>query len=272
MPPKLVINYKPAELNPVYDENFTAESIGFRTSNIYLVKTLFTFISQMMSDINIRFCEDGIRITSMDSSHISLIDCFIPKSLCSTYNFTTEIVRGIELKSFVQILKHLSSDDEYIMIFNEDTIEIIFVNEKYTKYYDIKLLDIDQDGIDIYDLTDMTSIRFDSRYFNTIIKQFKDIGSNLRIKILEKKHKISFKTTGAITSLKMVLNNNDLHVENMKDISIDFAISNIEEFSKGFNISSYIELKIGQDVPIEMTYRFLENGYIKYFIAPKIED
>ena len=94
----------------------------------------------------------------------------------------------------------------------------------------------------------------------------------MRIKILKNKGKISLKTSGEHSVLKMIINNNDITVEHTEDISSEFAIPNIEEFSKGYNISSSIELKIGQDVPLEMKYVFLEKGYVKYFIAPKIDE
>lgn len=272
MPPKLNIKYNPSESQPKYDDDFTLEMVGCRTDNIYLIKQIFTFISNIMTEVNIRFCEDGIRITSMDSSHISLIDCFIPTCLFSTYNYKSELVCGIALKPFVQILNHMASDDEYIMIFNDDTIELIFVNDNHKKYYALKLIDIEQEMLNVHDLKDMTYIKFDSRYFNTIVKQLKDIGSNVRIKILKNKDKISFKTSGEHSDLKMIINNNDITVEHTEDISSEFAIPNIEEFSKGYNISSSIELKIGQDVPLEMKYVFLEKGYVKYFIAPKIDE
>ena len=272
MPPKLNIKYNPSESQSKYDDDFTPKMVGCRTDNIYLIKQIFTFISNIMTEVNIRFCEDGIRITSMDSSHISLIDCFIPTCLFSTYNFKNELVCGISLKPFVQILNHMASDDEYIMIFNNDTIELVFANDKYKKYYTLKLIDIEQEMLNVHDLKDMTFIKFDSRYFNTIIKQLKDIGSTMRIKILKNKDKISLKTSGDHCDLKMIINNNDITVEHTEDISTEFTITNIEEFSKGYNISSSIELKIGQDVPLEMKYIFLEKGYIKYFIAPKIDE
>ena len=270
---KLKITDSTNSIDMDYDEHYTRECIGFRTlSNSFLFKNILSFIDNFLAESNFVVNSEGIYIKSMDSNHISFIDCFIPGSLFSLYNCPAEIVCGFDLKTLNKILSHLSFDDELILIFKEDYTEIKYINSKYTKYYKIKNMSIETDGIEVQDLVEMTHIDLDSKYFHSLINNFVDIGDNLRIKLLKEKNKISIKSQGDMTDLKIVLNNDDLEIKNIQDICLEFNIKNILSFSKGYNLSEKIKLKMGPDVPIQLSYLFQNNGYLHYYIAPKISD
>lgn len=255
-----------------YDEHFKKESIGFRTINTQTFKNILHFIESFLTELNFKINEEGIYIMSMDSNHISFIDCFIPSKMFGLYNCPAEIVRGFDFKSLNKILSHINYDDELIMIFNEDTTEIKYINTKYTKHYVLKNMEIENDALDVQDMVKMTYIHLDSKYFFSLMNNFVDIGDNLRIKLLESKEKISIKSSNEITELKMVLNNDDLEIDHFQDICLEFNIKNILSFSKGYNLSEKIQIKIGPDVPIQMSYIFKNEGHLHYYVAPKISD
>jgi len=272
--PKLIIKYKENEENN--DDYFGEEDIGFRTNNSDYIKTILTFISTIVTDINIKVTPVGIHICAMDMGHISLINSFIPLNLFSTFQCDKEYIVGINLNVMVKVLNHLKSDDELIVIFGKggeisDSIELVYVNHKYEKFYEFKLINIDSEEYDVHEFDDTSKIKMSSRYFNDIIKDFLDIGENLRIKILKEKEKMSLKTDGEMTAIKMVLNNDELDYENLKDICIEFNLKNISIFSKGYMIHSDIQIEIDNDIPVKMSYK-VGDGYIDYYLAPKMED
>ena len=259
-----------------FDEFFNEKTIGFRTKNCEEFKQIVRFIASIIDTVNFAFEPDGIKILSMDSAHISLINCFIPKELFSNYNCGSSngFISGINLKNFILILNHLKKTDELIMSFeaNCDEVELKFISSKYNKFYNMKLLNIEQDNLDITDLGAQSEISIDSKYFNDIINEFSDIGSTIRIKILKDKNKISIKCDGDMTSLKMILYDEEIEYKNLEDLELFFNISNLQIFSKGHGINKKTNIKIGQNVPIELCYNFIDNGFIKYYIAPRLDD
>ena len=271
---KLIIKYSKNEQN--YDEYFGEEHIGFRTQNSGYIKTILTFFSTIVNEINIRITPGGIFVCAMDTGHISLINSFIPTNLFSTFQCDKDYVIGINLGVMVKVLNHLKQEDELIFIFGKDgqisdSIELVYVNNKYDKFYEFKLINIDNEEYDVHEFEDTAKITMNSKYFNDIVKDFQDIGENLRIKILKDKQKISLKTDGEMTSMKMILNNDELECDNLKDICLEFNLKNISFFSKGYMIHSTIKIEIDNDVPIKMSYK-IGDGYIEYYLAPKMED
>ena len=270
MPKKLVIRYD-LQTND-FDEYFPSHSVGFRTKNGYTFKNIMSFIEPILSQVNLSLDHNGISILSMDANNISLINALIPKELFSTYTIGySSLVRGIDVNMFLKILTHLGPQDELIVSFNEDTLDIIFRNDFHTKYYILKCIDIDSESFDVKDMVPMTDIRMDSRYFNDIIKHFIDIGSDVRIKILKHNKKISFKSEGPMTTLKMIINNDALDIRDIQDLSNEYMLKYLHSFSKGYTINPKMTMRIGDGVPIQLSYSILDTGYIHYYLAPKID-
>jgi proliferating cell nuclear antigen len=271
--PGFTVNYKHSE--PKYDEFFTETSLGFRTKNTTKFKQIMKFLASVVESVNFEFNTNGLKIQSMSQSHISLIDILIPLDLFQTYNCGNGFVAGVNMKNIVQIFNHLKSSDELVIRCDQncDSLDIYYLNEKYSKNYTLNLMDIDSEELDIQDLGDMSQITLESKYFNEILSDFSDIGEQLRIKILESKEKISLKCDGSFSSLKVLLQNDEtIKYRNLKDIELFFNIEIMTHFTKCHNLNKNISIKIGQNLPLEFRYDIFDSGYIKYYIAPRMDD
>jgi proliferating cell nuclear antigen PCNA len=279
MPPKFRINYSQSS-EIVYDKFFTEETKGFRTKNSSYFKTIISFINNIVECANFKLTKSGIKITSLDKAHVALIDCFIPCDFFKNYNFNDdnkEIVIGLNVGILIKILNHLKQNDELIFNYKGDTLDISFINPKYQKHYNIKLMDIDSDELSIFDCNTTTNITIESKYFNDIVRELCDIGDVVKFKVFkecinDEDQNIELQCFGDMTSLGMILSNDDLTLQNLQNISLEFSLTNLETFSKGYNLNKYMNIEIDNNYPIKLSYKIMDTGYINYFLAPRIED
>ena len=279
MPPKFRINYSEST-EIVYDKFFTKETKGFRTKNSSYFKTIVSFINNIVESANFKLTKKGIKISSLDKAHVALIDCFIPSDFFKNYNFNDdnkEIVIGLNVGILIKILNHLKQNDELIFNYKGDTLDISFINPKYQKHYNIKLMDIDSDELSIFDCNTTTNITIESKYFNDIVRELCDIGDVVKFKVFkecinDEDQNIELQCFGDMTSLGMILSNDDLTLQNLQNISLEFSLTNLETFSKGYNLNKYMNIEIDNNYPIKLSYKIMDTGYINYFLAPRIED
>ncbi len=257
-----------------FTKYFTRESIGFRTINSSYFKKLMNFTNGIVDQINIKLDRDGLRFTSMDNSHISLVDVFVPKFFFKAYNNNDETISiGIDLNILNKVLNHLNSEDELIFTLDNDKLDVSFINEKYKKFYSLKLLNIDYDELDIQDLENPVKIKLDSRYFNDIISHFNDIGDNVEFQIKEKEDDvITLKSEGPMTELNIVIETDDIEIENLDDLNMFVNMKNLQNFSKGYSLNKNMTIEMTENYPLKLSYKIMDIGYINYYIAPKIVD
>ena len=205
---------------------------------------------------------------------------------------TSNTIWGINMVSFLKILNQIKKGDELIIYQdrNIDTINITLKHDKYDKFYALKLMNIDNDELCIHDIPDTILIEIDSKYFNDIIKDFNDIGENLTINIENDNGdndngdndngdndngdnlQLCFECDGDMTCLKMVIHKDDIILENLKPLKSEYSLANMNIVSKGYNLSDKLLINVGEDVPIKFNYTILEDGYINYYLAPKMTD
>ena len=274
MPKNFIVTYDREDM-PIFDRHFKKENIGFRTKNSNYFKSIMGFISTIIEQINLKFYNDGIYISSLDNSHISLVECFIPKKFFNNYNISENILVGLNLNVFMKILSRINNNDELIISIEDDSINMSFINLKYQKHYSIKQMNIESDEIDIQPMENPTKIKIISKYFNEIINDLADIGENVNIIVKEtddNDENITFITESDISQLNLILHNEDIVCKNLKNLNIEFSLKNLQLFSKGYSLNNDMEIEITIDAPLKLSYKIIGNGFINYYIAPKMED
>ena len=275
--PKFRIHYDEENNVPIYDKYFSKDSLGFRTKNSSYFKSIVAFLNNIVEHTNFKLEKSGIHILSLDKGHVALVDCFIPYTFFSNYvPKVSDISIGLNVNILMKILNHLNHDDELIFKYNDDTLDICFINPKYQKFYSIKLMNIECDELAIQKYENSTTINIESKYFQEIIKDFIDIGDNVRFNISkeynENNQNIELECSGDMTGVRMVLCNDDLTIKNLQNINLEFSLKNLDLFSKGYNLNKFMTIDIDQNFPLKLSYQIMDTGYLTYYLAPRIED
>jgi proliferating cell nuclear antigen len=55
-------------------------------------------------------------------------------------------------------------------------------------------------------------------------------------------------------------------------VSLTFALRYLNSFTKATTLSPVVALKLSKELPVVVEYRVADFGYVRYYLAPKIED
>lgn len=55
-------------------------------------------------------------------------------------------------------------------------------------------------------------------------------------------------------------------------VSLTFALRYMNSFTKATPLSSSVSISMSSDLPVVVEYKIAEMGYLRYYLAPKIED
>lgn len=83
-------------------------------------KQVFQLISDLTECVNLELNEDGIYIQSMDTLHVCLISLHIRKYFFEEVSINKDIIIGLNVNSFLKILKFAKSEDKISIVINED--------------------------------------------------------------------------------------------------------------------------------------------------------
>ena len=61
-------------------------------------------------------------------------------------------------------------------------------------------------------------------------------------------------------------------VEVKEPVNVNFSIKYMNQFTKATSLSPRVRISLCNDVPIVIEYQIEENGYLRFYLAPKIDD
>lgn len=244
---------------------------------------------------------ERLYIQGMDSSHIIIFDLYLSSEWFEKLetNNDQNFEFGVHSTLLAKIL-NVKSDSQTLRIYNEgnniDKLGIDFINggsKDYDKFFEMPLMDIDNELLEI-PLTDYdTSIIIESKKFKKIIDDFNGLEfQNIQIKCSE--NKITFKSESSNGNMELNVIDSQIYsyevVEN-EEITNSFNLSFIGKMCQ-FKISKYLSIQQSDNIPIEIKYLLnpneetsensdnndeggiekLTNNWFKFYLAPCVDD
>ena len=223
---------------------------------------VFASLDELCDSANIIFGEDGISISSMDSSHVCLVAVKFSKEYFQEYTISSTTVVGIKVSNLVRVLKCVDGSS-VLFECSEDEFFVMTENDKYK----LKTVDLDSDEMDIPEMDVEVEITADSSVLQKYIKNIASFGDTVEFKTVG--DEIIMKTSGDIGTVELRV---DQPVTIHGTMSASFASRYLVTFMKAANISKKIRINLHSELPVMFEYKFAENSFIKFFLAPKITD
>ena len=257
--------------------------LTIKTVQIAPFRTLMTALKDILLETNISFQPDGIRIINMDKSHTILVHLYLAASNFEFYECKKEkIIIGVNMFHLFKLINSIDNDDTLtIYIENNDYYDGIVShlalrfengNIKQCKTQKLKLIEPEQDELEVPDVKFSSIINLPSADFQKIIRDLSAISDKLEIKSVG--NELIFKCQGQFASAEIHRAEVDesmkfiLKQDSSKVIQGEFSLKNLGYFIKCTNLCPQIEVYLENDLPLVVKYDVASLGSIKLGLVP----
>ena len=255
--------------------------LEIKTVQIAPVRTLMTALKDILLETNITFQKDGIKIINMDKSHTILVHLFLKAENFEHYYCKyPNIVIGVNMYYLFKLINSIDNDDTLtIYIEEKDYYEGVvghlglrFENGdiKQCKNQKLKLIEPDNESIEIPSLTYSSIINLPSSDFQKIIRDLTSLSDKLEIKSVG--DELIFKCSGEFAEVEIRRSQSEGIMEVVQQnetqvIQGEFSLKNLGYFIKCTNLCNTIEMYLGNDKPMIIKYNVASLGQIKLCLA-----
>jgi len=257
--------------------------LTIKTVQIAPFRTLMIALKDILLETNISFQPDGIRIINMDKSHTILVHLYLAASNFEFYECKKDkIIIGVNMFHLFKLINSIDNDDTLtIYIENNDYYDGIvshlalkFENGdiKQCKTQKLKLIEPEQDELEVPDVKFSSIINLPSADFQKIIRDLSCISDKLEIKSVG--NELIFKCQGQFASAEIHRAEADesmkfiLKQDSTKVIQGEFSLKNLGYFIKCTNLCPQIELYLENDLPLVVKYNVASLGEILLALVP----
>eukprot|EP01114_Cavostelium_apophysatum_P019110 TRINITY_DN605_c0_g1_i1.p1 TRINITY_DN605_c0_g1~~TRINITY_DN605_c0_g1_i1.p1 ORF type:complete len:258 (+),score=72.65 TRINITY_DN605_c0_g1_i1:95-868(+) len=246
-----------------------------------LLKKLLDSIKDLVTDANFDCNKEGISLQAMDSSHVALVSMLLRADAFEPYRADRNLALGINLASMSKILKCASNEDALTIKADDSASSVTFMFESadHTKVsdFELKLLEIESDVLGIPDTAYKAVIKLPAGEFQRLCRDLAMFGETVVISAT--KESVKFSVSGESGNGNVTLRNAEdrsegeatvLEVE--EPVQLTFALRFLNSFCKATSLSSQVTLSMSKEVPLVVEYRVGDNGFLRFYLAPKIDD
>jgi len=247
-----------------------------------ILKQALDSIKDLLNEATFECTASGIQMQAMDNSHVSLVSMLLRSDGFDKFRCDRNLSMGINLASMVKIMKCAASEDIMTMKAQDsgDTVTFEFEspNQEKVSDYEMKLMNLDQEQLGIPETDYSCVITIPSGEFAKICRDLNQFGEAVVISCT--KTGVKFSSVGDIGSanVKLVPTSNaekpekDVKIEMQKPCTLNFACKYLLSFTKATPMTPQVQLSMSSDVPLVVEYKIADFGYIRYYLAPKIDD
>ena len=139
-------------------------------------------------------------------------------------------------------------------------------------------MDIDSEQLGIPDTPYKCNIKMPSGEFQRIIRDLQVLGETCTISCT--KEGVRFSVSGDLGTGNVLTRANPTAEKEEQQVIIDmeepvelnFALRYLNFFTKATSLSDSVMISMSPDVPIVIEYPIEDVGYVKYYLAPKIDE
>ncbi|XP_018328036.1 proliferating cell nuclear antigen-like [Agrilus planipennis] len=253
-----------------------------RLTSAATLKKVLEAVKELLNEASFDCSDSGIQLQAMDNSHVSLVSLTLRSDGFDKYRCDRSLTMGMNLASMSKILKCANNDDTVTIKAQDDadTVTFVFESKKQEKIsdYEMKLMNLDQEHLGIPETDFSCVIRMPSVEFARIVRDLAQFGETVLICCTKEGVKFSVSGDVGSANVKLAQTNNfdkeeeSVSIEMQEPVSLSFACQYLISFTKATPLSPRVQLSMSSNVPLVVEYEIAELGYIRYYLAPKIED
>ena len=250
------------------------------TRKTFKLANIFSHLKPFTDNVVIYFKATGLYIQCMDDSHCALFECSLDKSWFTSYEFDEKTDMPSISVNIGMLYKVLNTREENQTVElahtkeNEDKLDITFKGGKMCKYFELPLINIEGDLLNLDSIKDTDiDLTIESKTFCDLVGQLMIFDEILTLTFTE--DKIDMKSSGNEGSMKV-----DLHIDDIKEYAISedttlvqsYSLKNIHLMCQFNKLAVEMCMGFSKDKPMTMKYDLLEDSYVLIHLAPKMKE
>jgi len=235
-------------------------------------------LKEFMREAPIICTPEGISIGGMDNSHVCVVQVMWKKNAFKSYECNSSVALGLQFETFLKVVKIADPLKELTLIkeARKDVLRIQFGAERENSFFDIKLLDLENDPLEITDPDENNSTAFtiQSLTFQSMVGEFLGYGDCVNFQVLPKgiKWHVNGDSGTGGRFVKQHPSSSKLKVKRLvTEVNDEYNLKYLHMFCRAVPLTDEITFTStpGEPMAIRFPIHDLNYGHMTFYLAPK---
>jgi proliferating cell nuclear antigen len=231
-------------------------------------------VSTLIEEADIQATPEGIKLRSMDPSHVAMVDFEWQKAAFDEYTCMEPTKIRLNIASMLKLLRRAGSDEVLDMMYDDNTKKLnMTLKGKITRRFTIPTLDPAEEEVPTPKISFNSKVKLTTGLFRDVIEDIQAVSDNVRFETTHEKFVATAITELSSATIEMDKGSEVLLELDVKEPSkATFNLSYLSEISKaGATASELVTLEYSTNMPVKLEFEIPQQGKLLYYLAPRIE-
>ncbi len=243
--------------------------MNIKLENPSLLARVVDIISELVTEVRIKFSGEGMSITAMDPANVSLVNFSLSKSAFSRFEAKDEVL-GINLDNLKQVLRRCGSGSSLEFEREENMLKIC-IQDRIKRNFTLNLINIDSEDINfqekISNMNFSSAVEINSPDLTDSIEDCNVVADACSFIIENGKFIIEAKSLNSARS-EFSETEARIRAENCRS---KYSLEYLQKFMKGAKLCDKTLVHFSEDHPLRMDFKGQDFG-LSFVLAPRIEN
>ena len=236
-------------------------------------KNLLAAISTLIEEADFNAAPEGIKLRSMDPSHVAMVDFEWNKTAFQEYTCLQPTKIRLNISDIVKKLRGAGSEP-LEMAYDEGSRKLsMIIKGKWKTTFTLPTLDPGNEEVPTPKIAFNTRIKMISSSFKDIIDQIQTVSDNVRFEATQDRFTAEAVTELSGAKIELEKGSDVLREFEVKEpCKATFNLNYLSEISKaGSTAAEFVTLEFSSNMPVKLEYEMPQQGKLLYYLAPRIE-
>ena len=236
-----------------------------KLDNPKILSDVISIISDLVTEVKIRFNDSGMSIVAIDPANVALVDFKLPKEAFSEFQASTEVL-GVNLDNLKAVLRRAKPGSTLVMESTENTIKLEII-DKVKRSFSLALIEIDSEDKEPPKLEFLSQIQMNP---NDLVDAIEDC-----LIVADSCTFIASPDTFTIEASGLNSARAEFSSDEVKIISGDskskYSLEYLQKFIKASRIADRVFINFSSDHPLKIEFK-RDNLELSFVLAPRVEN
>lgn len=242
-------------------------------SNAEELTSVVNAIATFIEEATFYFTPEGLRLRSMDPSHIALINLEWPNTAFEKYVCDQEYKVSVRMEDLQTILKAVEKKDKVEITLGEENILHLKLYDGYKREFKIHLIEGEEGESRLPKVPFTTSAKITVKSLKKILQDISRISDQVTIISDPEKLLFNGKSEKGELSITLERGSGELIELNVKESAqATYSVEYLLDFVKAVKLATYAGLDFASKMPIRLDFSMEESGIkLEFYLAPRVE-
>ena len=224
-----------------------------------------SIISELVTEVKLKFNENGMSIIAVDPANVALISFKLPKETFSEYKAGNEVL-GISLDSLKAVLRRAKSSSSLVMENKENVLELNII-DRIKRNFSLALIEIEEEDKEMPSLEFLSQIQINPTDFVDAIEDCLIVSDSCTF--IAEAAKFIIEARG-LNSARAEFSSDEVKIISGES-KVRYSLEYLQKFMKASKLADKIFINFSTDHPLKLEFKG-DNFELAFILAPRVEN